>query len=183
MDEQFEFLRSIVRRLDAAGIPYMLTGSLALAIWARPRMTRDVDVVIEADQAAVRRLLAAFAEDCYASPEAAADAVDAQTMFNVIHLRSLLKADFILRREDPYERAKFARRRVMDLEGLPVAVISPEDLILSKLHWARGTASARQGEDVRLLLREVPGLDDVYLRHWAAALDLTDALEALRPNA
>jgi hypothetical protein len=47
MDEQFEFLRSIVQRLEGAGIPYMLTGSLALAIWARPRMTRDVDVVID----------------------------------------------------------------------------------------------------------------------------------------
>ena len=51
MDEQFEFLRLIVQRLNAAGIPHMLTGSLALAGWARPRMTRDVDVVIEADKA------------------------------------------------------------------------------------------------------------------------------------
>jgi hypothetical protein len=183
MDEQFEFLRSIVQRLDAAGIPYMLTGSLALAIWARPRMTRDVEVVIEADHAAVRRLLGAFAADSYASPDAAADTVDTRAMFNVIHLTSLLKADFILRREDPYERAKFARRRVVDLEGLSVAVISPEDLILSKLDWARGTGSARQAEDVRLLLRDVPGLDETYLCQWAATLDLTGALEALRPDA
>lgn len=98
MDEQFEFLRSVVQRLEAIGIPYMLTGSLALAVWARPRMTRDVDIVIEADHLAVQRLLAAFATDSYASPEAAAEAVRARTMFSVI---------------------------------------SPEDLILSKLHSAR----------------------------------------------
>jgi hypothetical protein len=104
-------------------------------------------------------------------------------MFNVIHFSSLLKADFILRRDEPYERAKFLRRRVVDVEGLPVAVISPEDLILSKLVWARGSASARQAEDVRLLLRDVPALDDVYLQHWAGALELTVALEALRPDA
>jgi hypothetical protein len=54
MDEQFEFLRSIVHRLEEASIPYMLTGSLALAIWARPRMTRDIDVVIAARSVAVR---------------------------------------------------------------------------------------------------------------------------------
>ena len=78
-------------------------------------------------------------------------------MFNVIHLTSLLKADFILRREEPYERTKFARRRIVDVDGLPVAVISPEDLILSKLAWARGTESTRQAEDVRLLLRDVSG--------------------------
>ena len=112
MDEQFEFLRSVVQRLEAIGIPYMLNGSLALAVWARPRMTRDVDIVIEADHLAVQRLLAAFATDSYASPEAAAEAVRARTMFNVIHMTSLLKADFILRTEAPYERVKFARRRL-----------------------------------------------------------------------
>ena len=183
MDEQFEFLRSVVERLEAAGIPYMLTGSLALAVWARPRMTRDVDVVIEADQSAVQRLLAAFAADSYASPEAAEEAVRARTMFNVIHMTSLLKADFILRPDEPYERTKFARRRVVDLDGLSLAVISPEDLILSKLHWARDSASTRQAEDVRLLLRSVPMLDDAYLQQWAVALDLTDALAALRRDA
>ena len=182
MDEQFEFLRSVVERLEAAGIPYMLTGSLALAVWARPRMTRDVDIVIEADERAVQRLVAAFAVDSYASPDAAAEAVKARTMFNVIHIRSLLKADFILRTEEPYERTKFARRRVVDLEGISLAVISPEDLILSKLHWARDSASTRQAEDVRLLLREVPALDETYLRHWAATLDLVDTLAALRSS-
>lgn len=43
MDEQFEFLQLVVARLEAARIPYMLTGSLALAIYALPRMTRDID--------------------------------------------------------------------------------------------------------------------------------------------
>jgi hypothetical protein len=180
MDEQLDFLQSIVRRLNAVGIPYMLTGSLALSIWARPRMTRDVDVVIDADLAAVSRLLLAFAADCYASPEAAADAVSSRTMFNVIHHASLLKADFILRKEEPYEREKFARRRTVDLAGLPIDVISPEDLILSKLQWRRETASARQAEDVRVLLAEVEGIDHEYLRRWASVLDLTAALDTLQ---
>lgn len=48
MDEQLEFVRLVVSRLEAAGIPYMLTGSIALAVYATPRLTRDVDVVIAA---------------------------------------------------------------------------------------------------------------------------------------
>lgn len=183
MDEQFEFLRSIVERLNGAGIPYMLTGSLALAIWARPRMTRDVDVVIEADEASVQRIVAAFRQDSYVSAEAAAEAARLGAIFNVIHFTSLLKADFILLRDDAYERAKFARRRVIDVDGLAVSVISPEDLILSKLLWARGSASTRQAEDVRLLLGDVVGLDEAYLQEWAARLDLSAALEALRDDA
>ena len=48
MEEQLDFLRLIAARLHAAGIPYMVTGSLAQAVWAVPRMTRDIDVVVEA---------------------------------------------------------------------------------------------------------------------------------------
>ncbi len=178
MDEQFEFLRSVVHRLDAAGIPYMLTGSLALAVWARPRMTRDVDLVIEAGVEGVHRLVEAFSVDCYISAEAATAAAIDRSMFNVIHLGSLLKADFILRRDDPFERTKFERRRFVDMDGLLLAVISPEDLILSKLQWARMSGSARQLDDVGLLLRDIVGLDRAYLQEWSAALHLTSALEA-----
>lgn len=101
-----------------------------------------------------------------------------RSMFNVIHLSSLLKADFILRRDDAFERRKFERRRLVDLDGLLLAVISPEDLILSKLQWSRLSQSARQLDDVRLLLRDVSGLDRSYLEEWAAALHLVSALNA-----
>jgi predicted nucleotidyltransferase len=183
MDEQFEFLRLIVQRLDDAGISYMLTGSLALAVWARPRMTRDVDVVIDADKSAIAQLVVAFSNDCYASLDAAEDAVSSGTMFNVIHTASLLKADFILRRDEEYEMAKFERRRRVDVEGISVEVISPEDLILSKLLWGRDTSSTRQTEDVRMLFAEVGSLDETYLAVWAQSLGLTPALMAVRSNA
>lgn len=183
MDEQFEFLRLIVERLDAAGIPYMLTGSLALAVWARPRMTRDVDVVIDADKSAVARLVNAFSNDCYASLEAAEEAVASGTMFNVIHTASLLKADFILRRDEEFEVTKFARRRRVEVEGIRLEVISPEDLILSKLLWGRDTSSTRQAEDVRMVLAEAGSLDEHYLSSWAETLGLAPVLLAVRSNA
>lgn len=47
MSEQLEFLKTIAARLDSAGIPYMITGSMAMALYARPRMTRDIDLVVE----------------------------------------------------------------------------------------------------------------------------------------
>jgi len=47
MNDQFVFLKLIASRLDAAGIPYMLTGSVAMSFYAEPRMTRDLDLVIK----------------------------------------------------------------------------------------------------------------------------------------
>jgi hypothetical protein len=44
MTEELQTLRDIISRLDASGIDYMLTGSLALNRYAQPRMTRDIDL-------------------------------------------------------------------------------------------------------------------------------------------
>jgi hypothetical protein len=46
MTEELQLLRDIVSRLDAAGIAYILTGSVALNCYAQPRMTRDIDLVV-----------------------------------------------------------------------------------------------------------------------------------------
>ena len=41
-----ELLRRITAALDANGVPYMLTGSLASSIYGIPRATNDIDIVI-----------------------------------------------------------------------------------------------------------------------------------------
>ncbi len=44
---QFEFLSRVVALLDNAGIPHMLAGSMASTFHGEPRMTRDIDMVID----------------------------------------------------------------------------------------------------------------------------------------
>lgn len=78
--------------------------------------------------------------------------------------------DLILRRDEPYERTRCARRQGVDLEGLQTEVLSPEDLVLSMLQWASGTGAAPQREDVRVLLRGVAALDAPYLEERARTL-------------
>ncbi len=106
MDEQLEFLRLIAARLQAAGIPYMVTGSLALAVWAVPRMTRDIDVVVEVEGADARRLTGLFAEDCVIDEDAVQDAIARRGMFNVIHAEWIVKADFIVRKDTAYRKVE-----------------------------------------------------------------------------
>ena len=57
MDEQLEFLKLIASRLDSVGILYMMTGSMAMAIYSIPRMTRDIDLVVEVEHVDVDTLL------------------------------------------------------------------------------------------------------------------------------
>jgi hypothetical protein len=44
---QFEFLSAVVALLDDAEIPHMLAGSMASTFHGEPRMTRDIDMVID----------------------------------------------------------------------------------------------------------------------------------------
>jgi hypothetical protein len=83
-------------------------------------------------------------------------------MFNLMHLESGIKVDLIVRKDEPYRRIEFARRRPVRIGGIETFVVSREDLILSKLAWARGSGSELQRRDV-IALADAP-LDRDYLR-------------------
>ena len=47
MLDLYDEFRSVVRALDAAGVPYALCGGLAMAIWDEPRATVDIDLLVQ----------------------------------------------------------------------------------------------------------------------------------------
>ena len=63
----------------------------------------------------------------------------------------------------------------MNFAGVDLWIVSGEDLVLSKLEWARDSGSELQMRDVRHLL-EAP-LDKAYLETWAARLGLAARLK------
>lgn len=168
MNSELEALRDVVARLEAAGIAYMLTGSVAMAVYAEPRMTRDVDIVVELRQDDAARVVELFSPDYYVSDEAVAGAIAGRGLFNVFSLTWLVKVDLILRKDDDFERHAFSGRRRYDAGGFVVWVIGKEDLILSKLLWAASTDSEFQLRDVRKLLAS--GVDGAYLDEWSVKL-------------
>jgi hypothetical protein len=47
MTNELDILKQVCQGLEQANIPYMLTGSLAANFYTVPRMTRDIDIIIE----------------------------------------------------------------------------------------------------------------------------------------
>ena len=90
MTDQLEFLGYVVGRLEAAGVPYMLTGSVAMSLYGQPRMTRDIDLVVECTSTGAEDWVRMFGSECYVSAEAVADAIARGGMFNVIHNEDLI---------------------------------------------------------------------------------------------
>ena len=179
MPTELDVLRIVSERLTGQGLPFMLTGSFALAYYATPRMTRDLDLVVALEEQDVVPLAAAFAPDFYVDAEAARDAVRTERLFNLMHLSSGLKVDLIVRKGAEYRLVEFARRKPVMLAGVETWIVSREDLVLSKLVWARDSGSELQLRDVRSLLAETLDLD--YVRQWAARLNVTALLAQVMP--
>lgn len=170
VSEELEVLTEVARRLEQAGIAYMVTGSIAANFYTVPRMTRDIDIVVELSERDVSRFIPLFAKDYYLDPEAVDRAVKAKGMFNLIQTEYVIKIDFVVRKDSPYRRKEFSRRKKVSVDDRFLYVVAPEDLILSKLDWAKDSKSEVQMTDVRNLLRSVAGLDRRYLVRWAKQL-------------
>lgn len=179
MDEQTALLHLVAERLAALSVPYMLSGSVALNVYAEPRMTRDIDVVIDLRSEDVDAFVDAFQTDCYVDRETVRGAVRHRDMFNIIHEEWVLKVDFVVHKDTEYRREELARRRNIDLAGKVVAVVTPEDLLLSKLVWGEGV-SELQRRDAEKLVGHVTGLDWAYLERWALELGVADDLARVR---
>jgi hypothetical protein len=172
-------LHDITSRLEAAGMDYMLTGSVALNCYTQPRMTRDIDLVVAFYLKDAARIEEVLGPGYYVSAEAAREAVLHQSSFNAIDQKTLLKVDFMVRKRTEYRQLEFTRRQRLRLEDFEVWVVTKEDLILSKLDWARDSQSQRQITDVENLI--AAGCDVDYLKTWSAKLNLTDMLTRVFP--
>lgn len=174
----------MVRLLDEARVPYMVAGSIASSHHGRPRMTQDVDIVIDPDARALAGLVAAIeAAGLYVDAGRAADALAQRRQFNAIDPASGMKVDLILRKDRAFSREEFSRARPGRLAGgTEVRLASPEDVILSKLEWARRAGgSERQLKDAEgIVTVQGAALDRDHVDRWAAVLGVSDLWHQVR---
>lgn len=181
--------RLFVDRLERAGIPYMVTGSVASMIYGEPRLTHHVDIVIELSRREAARLASAFEEDEFYCPPLEAIAAEAgrrvRGRFNLIHYTTGYKADLYLVGQDPLHRWAMAQRTLLAVGASQVWFAPPEYVILRKLEYYREGGSEKHLRDIAAMLdvsgdridrREIEErLRDLGLeRAWAAAKDLAD---------
>jgi hypothetical protein len=104
---EVDIVRDVSRKLDQAGIGYMLTGSMAMNYYAQPRMTRDIDVVVAIGPNDVERMALLFEPEYYLSKENMRESIAHESAFNLIHHESVIKVGFIVRKQDEYRRVEW----------------------------------------------------------------------------
>lgn len=165
-------LHQIVRFLIKQRIPYLLIGGLALSFWGRPRMTLDLDFLIEIDEAGLEKLGILAKRERFRT--------DTEWLkWNPLLKGSQIRLEIgrlpvdLMAPRDNQDRAALKRARHRKLGRRYYRVISPEDFVLQKLKVGR----QRDFEDAVTVLERMRGkLDLVYLRMWARKLGILEEL-------
>ena len=167
----------------------MVTGGVAAIVYGEPRLTNDLDVVLELRLGDVDRLAAEFDTARYYVPPIEAmreEAVrPAGGHFNILDLETSLRADVYCLGADPLEAWAMSRRREVAIEDGSIWVAPIEYVILQKLRYYRESGSDRHLRDIRAMRRisgdliEQPVLDSWIQRlglepEWSQAITTRD---------
>lgn len=112
-----------------------------------------------------------FENGFYCDTDAVKEAIKTHSMFNIIDYASGFKADFTVLKNEPFRQTEFNRKKLITFFDIPVYVVSPEDLLLSKLIWIQQLQSNLQMEDIKNL-SEIEILDWGYINGWTKELRL-----------
>lgn len=156
----------------------MLTGSMAMNYYAQPRMTRDIDYVVALRPQDTERIVKLFSPDYYVSREAVESSITHQSMFNLINNESVIKVDCIVRKQNEYRLNEFNRRQRIKIQDFETWIVSKEDLILSKLFWAKDSRSQVQLGDAKSLFST--GCDCNYIEQWTNKLNVAGLWKEIR---
>jgi len=169
-DDLLKFARSVCDRLE---LFYLVVGSTATIAYGDPRLTNDIDIVVELPAEKIDSFCDAFqGDEFYVSRQAVQTAVAQCFQFNVIHTTSGLKIDFIVLSDSEFDRSRCQRRRALPvLDDGPTWFASPEDVILKKMVYFQEGGSDKHLRDIAGVLRlQGNRLDQAYVVKWSQLL-------------
>jgi hypothetical protein len=157
-------LEKVARRLDGAGIAWAVFAGAAAAVYGATRPVTDVDILIPAAEGT--RAASLF-------PGARVERGQDGTVewiqlpgFDI--LAGLAQRDAEATYALDLDAEMAARLTHNEILGVTVPVIPPEDNILLKAMWGRGSEVGKHDwEDVQAMMAYLPALDWAYLR-WRA---------------
>ena len=170
MQNEIDIARDVSQRLDVADIGYMLTGSMALNGFDLPCVPHNLDFVLDLHPQEAEIMVRLFSPDYEISRETVDSAITQQSYFSLTHRKSGIKVNGIVVQQIKYRLTEFSRRQRVKFEGFKTWIVSKEDLIISKLHWARKSLSPRHLRDVKNLA--ATGCDTAYIERWTRALGI-----------
>jgi hypothetical protein len=167
----------VAEALETCGIPFLLSGSFASNYYGIPRSTKDADFVLQAEQAVGPEFARQLGEDFILDPQLSFE-TNTGTFRQVLrHKRKAFKVELFLLSQDAHDQSRFKRRRAVQLHDQQIWLPSAEDVVVTKLRWARG----KDKDDVRdVMAVQRDKLDWAYIEQWCGQHGTLALLEEVR---
>lgn len=183
-DSEIELaLQPLISLFNELGISYYICGSIASSAYGTSRATQDIDLVSDIPEISVNILVNKLSSEYFIDGEMIREAIKSKSSFNLIHLKTMMKLDVFILRNDMFHKMTNKRKIEDTLDkdenSIKVFLISPEDIILSKLDWyVKGNeVSERQWMDIIGVIKiQKNNLDLQYLKQWATELKVDNLL-------
>ena len=144
------------QKLEATGIRYMISGSVAAIYYGEPRMTNDVDIILFLQRENVSSLVAAFpSSEFYCPPPEVVECErlrDQRGHFNLIHHDTGFRADIYLSGRDKLHDWGIQNAVKASIDGASVSFAPPEYVIIRKLQFFREGGSEKHLRDIHRML-------------------------------
>ena len=179
-----EATAAVIQALEAEGLSYFLSGSLASNFYGIPRSTHDADFVVQLGNATVSVLLRHLGAEFRLDPQLSFETVTGTTR-HVLDVAGEMPFQVEIFRlgDDAHDQARFCRRRQVFVPELHLRAFlpTPEDVIVTKLRWALLGRRSKDREDVRdVIAVQGGGLDWEYVFRWCDQHGTRDLLEEIR---
>ena len=143
-------------RLNKMGIRYMVTGAVASIIYGEPRLTHDIDLVVELKAEQAEEVERFFRPEEFYCPPIEIIKLEAKRPlhghFNIIHKETGFKADVYIMGQDVLHHWAMSHQRKFEIEGEPFWLAPPEYVILRKLEYYREGGSEKHLRDIVSIL-------------------------------
>jgi hypothetical protein len=167
----------IADRLNATGVRWMTTGSIAAMSYGEYRVTNDIDIVLVLAGSDIEKLVAAFPiEEFYCPPPdviALEAAREEHGHFNLIHHETGFKADVYIAGKERLSRWALQQRQAIELGDSLIWIAPVEYVIIGKLEFYREGSSEKHLRDIRGMLA-VTDVDHAFLEDEITQRGLDD---------
>ncbi len=173
-----KIVKQLIAGLNAARIDHMLVGSFARNFYAEPRSTNDADVVLSIPGGSLRALLDILGPEFQLEEQMTFETNTGTMRSKLAHVSSGFTIEMFFLSDDTFDQKRFNRRRSIQYEGIPTFILTAEDVIITKLRWAR----RKDHDDVRdvIAVQGDAALDWNYIHQWAAIHDTRAQLDEIR---
>jgi len=175
-----EIVGRVIDTFNQAKIPYMLVGAFSSNAYGIARSTNDIDIVVQLGDYPLEQIVKNLSGEFRLDPQTGFERVTATKRYRLVHQSSRFEVDVFELSDDPHDRKRFEQRIASSFFGRAIYLPRPEDVIITKLRWAKGTGRGKDLEDVENILNvQGKNIDLVYVRQWCKEHGTVDILETI----